>query len=382
MNKGSGGAGGEGRGIWKGYYGEEPFDLRLAVLRLFCRLPFLAGAVLLGTLLLGGGYYVKNVLLREENPYAVTSVFRVEYHVEEEKDVGTVFINEASWNTYIHSEMFLEWMEACLKEQGGPETGAQVLQEMLRANLATDLRLPSVTVTGPSPEECVAVAQAVETVMTGELARQIREIASVMVVDPGDQALEVVPDVRVGRAVALGAVLSCFAVLTAVLLKEAGDDSIWLPSSLGRRYGLNCVGTLESRELWENLRYHFGCPGQEDSFWERRIAVCPVQEGLDSAGVLEGLWRAWGQEGQCCWTALPSPQGSPQVCRELREAEGILLAVGAGCSGGRQVALVLSYLEQQDCQVTAAILWNADEKLIRRYYWGRRSAVKAERKKG
>ena len=167
-----------------------------------------------------------------------------------------------------------------------------------------------------------------------------------------------------------------------MLLKEAGDDSIWLPSSLGRRYGLNCVGTLESRELWENLRYHFGCPGQEDSFWERRIAVCPVQEGLDSAGVLEGLWRAWGQEGQCCWTALPSPQGSPQVCRELREAEGILLAVGAGCSGGRQVELVLSYLEQQDCQVTAAILWNADEKLIRRYYWGRRSAVKAERKKG
>ena len=305
MNKGSGGAGGEGRGIWKGYYGEEPFDLRLAVLRLFCRLPFLAGAVLLGTLLLGGGYYVKNVLLREENPYAVTSVFRVEYHVEEEKDVGTVFINEASWNTYIHSEMFLEWMEACLKEQGGPETGAQVLQEMLRANLATDLRLPSVTVTGPSPEECVAVAQAVETVMTGELARQIREIASVMVVDPGDQALEVVPDVRVGRAVALGAVLSCFAVLTAVLLKEAGDDSIWLPSSLGRRYGLNCVGTLESRELWENLRYHFGCPGQEDSFWERRMGW-----------TLPEYWKGCGgpgdRRGSAAGRLCPPPRAVPR----------------------------------------------------------------------
>ena len=28
----------------------------------------------------------------------------------------------------------------------------------------------------------------------------------------------------------------------------------------------------------------------------------------------------------------------------------------------------LEYLGQQDCPVTAAILWEADERLIRRYY--------------
>ena len=414
MRDGFGLSGGESRGMWKGYYGEEPFDLRLALLRLIYRLPFLAGAILAGTFLGGGGDYVKNVLLRGENLYSATSVFRVEYRVAEEKDVGMVFINEASWNPYLHSEMFLDLVQSALKEQGGPGIEEQALSEMLRANLASDLRLPSVIVTGSVPEDCVAAAKAVESVLTGEFARQIREIASVSVVDSGDRAQEVIPDVRVGRAFVLSAVVSFFIVLTAALLKEAGDDSIRLPSSLGKRYGLKCAGTLGSRELWENLKYHFGVPGEEDSLWKRKVAVCPVQGELDSREVLEGLWRAWeqqesktgagdkagraagggsgrtedpvsgqGTEGrQCAWSALPSPLTSPQVCRKLREAQGILLAVEAGSHGGRQVELVLEYLEQQDCQVTAAILWNADEKLIRRYYWGRRSGVTAKGEKG
>lgn len=50
--------------MWKGYYGKEPFDLRLAALRLAYRLPLLVAVTLLGALLTGGGYYAKNVLLR------------------------------------------------------------------------------------------------------------------------------------------------------------------------------------------------------------------------------------------------------------------------------------------------------------------------------
>ena len=44
-----------------------------------------------------------------------------------------------------------------------------------------------------------------------------------------------------------------------------------------------------------------------------------------------------------------------------------MLAVKAGSHAGRMFERVLEYLEQQDCQVTAAILWDADEKLLRRY---------------
>ncbi len=94
--------------MWEGSYGKEPFDLRLTVLRLLACADRILLLTLAGTLLFGGGYYVKNVLLRQEKQYGITSVYRVEYAVEEEKDVGTVYINEMSWNTYLHSQEFLD----------------------------------------------------------------------------------------------------------------------------------------------------------------------------------------------------------------------------------------------------------------------------------
>lgn len=385
--------------MWRGCYGREPFDLRLTVLRMFCQLPVIAGITLLGTAIFGGEYYVKNVLLRDERMYAATSIYRVEYDVEEEKDVGSVYINQTSWNTYLGTQMFLEAVQAHL-ERANPAGENKVimtdqeLAETLEAFLASDLRVPSTTVTTENAEKSVLIAKAVEAAMTMELAGGIREILSIEVIDPGSEAVEVVPDVRTGRAFALSAVLSCFFAVITLLLKELGEDSIWLPSTLWRRYGLRTLGTIESRELEENIRYFFasGKEAGEDSGreasqredfreeeilegspqWERlkgRIAVCAVQEETDPGEVVGRLRRV----SALSWFAAPSPLLCPEVCRELREADGILLAVRAGRHAGKRLERVLEYLAQQDCPVTAAILWHADEVLIRRYYWGRKS---------
>ena len=50
----------------EGSYGREPFDLRLTVLRMIRQLNIIAGFTLAGTLVFGGGYYLKNVLQAEE----------------------------------------------------------------------------------------------------------------------------------------------------------------------------------------------------------------------------------------------------------------------------------------------------------------------------
>ena len=42
-----------------------------------------------------------------------------------------------------------------------------------------------------------------------------------------------------------------------------------------------------------------------------------------------------------------------------------------------QLEYVLEYLRQQDCEVTAVLLWQADERLLRRYYWFARRKQRA-----
>ena len=65
------------------------------------------------------------------------------------------------------------------------------------------------------------------------------------------------PRVRPVRAFLLAAVLSLFFTAAALLLREIGAGSIRLPSTIRYRYGLKALGTLESAELKENVRYLF-----------------------------------------------------------------------------------------------------------------------------
>jgi len=395
-------------------YGKEPFDLRLTMFCMCRRLPFIIAGTLLGTLLFGGGYYVKNVLLYGQRFYAATSTYRVEYAAEE-KDIGTVYINQVSWNTYLQSQMFLDAVQLHLAETTMADGSRVVMNNeelggVLQAFLASDLRVPSTTVTTENGEKSVWIARAVEAAMTQEFAAQIREIDRIRVVDPGDIAREVIPDVRVGRAFGLSAVLSGFFAVVLALLQITGEDSIWLPSSVWKRYGVKTVGTLKSRELAENLKYFFqeedlhpqevlpqngqggsvseedqpgagevGSPGGKSGTCFGRVAVCSVQEQVDSVEVLEKLGqvcpeivRIQGDGETFGWFGVPAPLEQPEVCRTLREADGILLVVRAGRHSGRPLERVLEYLQQQDCQVTAVLLWEADEKLIKWYYGCRR----------
>ena len=41
--------------MWEGSYGKEPFDLRLAALRLIKNIPITTAVTIMGTLLFGGG---------------------------------------------------------------------------------------------------------------------------------------------------------------------------------------------------------------------------------------------------------------------------------------------------------------------------------------
>ena len=390
-------------------YGKEPFDLRLTMLCMCRRLPVILSVTLLGTVLFGGGYYVKNVLLRGQCYYTAASVYRVAYAVEE-KDVGAVYINQTSWNTYLQSQMFLDAVYVHLRESLEDKADMiyeiperQVLGEMLQAFLASDLRVPSTAVTTDNPEKSIWIAQAVEAAMTQEFAGAIREIASISVIDSADTAQEVIPDVRVGRAFALSAVLSCFFAVVGVLLQITGEDGFRLPSAIWKRYGVKTAGTIESKELGENLRYFFRSEHGEGDFL-KRVAVCGVQEQVDAAEVLDRLRQVCpdvtgAQEGDAGkdsgrgidegsgrgidedsrrnagkdngmdgWFAVPSPLLHPENSSLLRGAEGILLVVRAGAHGGRQFERVLEFLQQHDCKVTAAVLWEADEKLIWWYY--------------
>ena len=192
------------------------------------------------------------------------------------------------------------------------------------------------------------------------------------------------PDVRPVRAVILAAVLSLFFVVVIFLLWELSRDSIWLPATLRRRYGLHSLGTVESTGFAENVKYLL------EKADAHKIAVCGAlpeadpQEAVDRLRELQttdseqstGSEQTAGtvQTAVREWTAVPSPLLCPESAETLQEADVVLLAVPAGATVGKRLEAVLEYLTAQDCKVDGAFLWNADETLIRSYYFLPRAA--------
>lgn len=352
----------------EGFYGREPFDLRLTVLRLLGQWKKIVLFTMAGMLLFVGLYSTKNILLRGETQYRAVSVYRMEYQAADE-NLGFAMINSYTWNTYVHTEEFLGFVMNRLDSDALSGLTEQTLGSYIQGTMESDARVPSTIVVTGDAVLSSKIAAAVEMVLTQDFPAGISEVEAIRVLDHAGEAEELVPELRFGRAFLLGAVLSLFFTLVILLLKETGDDSLWLPSTLLHRYGLKTL--WQSTDFAEEMQYLFA--GKE------QIAVCPVQGGTDSAELVRQIEEKNPvlQTQEYRLIAIPSPLSCPESAQKLRAADGILLLVLSGAHAGKQTEYVLDYLAQQDCKVTAALLWETDDKLIRRYYGLKRGATSA-----
>lgn len=361
--------------MWDYSYASEPFDLRLTVLRLGrCMGRILLGTAV-GTLLLGGGYYLKNVVFGEKPLYEMTAVCKLEYTDPPSKS-GDYYINEMTWNTYVDSDEFEGMLLESEALRAFPEAAAdpdafsmhpQGLAGSLSATVASDIHVPAFSVSTLDEGRTRVLMEAVAETLEGRFAEANPEIATLHVMDISEEEL-VYPDVRPVRAVILGALLSFFFVGLFYALREISADSIWLPATLRRRYGLNVLGTLESNDLAENLRFLL----KE----QKTVAVCTATDDMDAKEVIAAMKRKLeaSQEDSTLIRALEEyipvnhPLSEPQNMVFLHGADGVLLVVKAGLHAGKRLEYILEYLAVQDVSISAVLLWDADELLIRSYY--------------
>lgn len=342
----------------KGFYGKEPFDLRLTILRMVRQLPVIIAVTLLGMLVLGGGYYLKNVVLNDECVYTARSVYKVNY-VKEGDSSWVYYINNMTWDTYVHSEEFMDMLWAQLEQDAVPldVNGVYTREEVadsILLEMESDVFVPTATITTESPEWTMLIAAALEKVMVGPFAEKNEQIVDIRVIDPAVEAEEVLPDVRPMRALVLSGIVSLLFVVAYIGIKETLNDAVWLPATLRSRYGLPVVGTEHSPELGEHLEFLLkDCTD---------VAVCTVSEDINPEEVSAALPITKQ------WTAVPTPVLCPEAAKALRNADGVLLVVPAGKGAGKSAEYVLEYLTTQQIAVNAVLLWDADEWLIKTYY--------------
>jgi capsular polysaccharide biosynthesis protein len=340
------------------YAGSEPADERLLLLLFLKKLPVLCLIIVLGTGILMGAYCLRYLAFGDPVTYKATSYFQIHYEIPlSESDY---YLNDYTWNIYIHSDTVTDPVLERLQAAGTTLTKEQLIAKT-EAEMESDLSVLTLHASSYDAEE----AMTIETALQAEMAENFRGI------NDGVRELELIdsaklseehPDVRPVRAFVLSALLMAFFTFVIWLIREVSADSIYLPKTLRRRYGLPAIGTEESDVLAAHLEYLF-----RD---KERIGIVPATEDLDPVEVREELVRILDGKAPAGerMTAMPAPLLCQEAAEAMRKMDGILLAIPAGRHAGKPLERVLEFLETQEIPVTAAVLWEADEKLVRNYY--------------
>lgn len=347
--------------MWEGSYAKEPMDMRLLVLRFLKKIWMIIGVSVLGTLLAGAGYYA----LKAAGPfrqYQAQSMYFIDFATDPRLNDAYSYYNDYTWNVWISTDEFVDRIQSKLTTQ----MTDQELRGYLRADLPADLRMPVSIITTKEKELTMEIVKAAEETFL-EMPEFQREIEAVRVVNSPDEAFLVTGGKEVFR-VCLLSFIGVFLFGSCIFLWYLiWDTSVFIPASFERRYGIPMLGTVESADLQVNFDYLL-----KDS---SQIALTAVMGETDLNAVKEILLSKL-EVSECempqVITCVPAPIQCPQAVEALRKADGIILTVEAGMRNAKQIEYTLELFRKQDIRIHAALLWEADEALIKCYYFGRK----------
>jgi len=333
--------------VWHCKYAKEPFNLRLFALRCIQNAKWIVLAIVLGALVIGGGYYLKNVTFAGPLSYKVVT----KYYIEYAGDPNTSYFTGYTWNDWMKSANSVDRAQELL----GMDMSVEEFTGLYEMSLPSDVRVPYLTVIYADALEAERIAKALTQVIT-EFAESQKEISTVSVVDVTGPGL-VTPDVRTFRACVLGAVLGTFFALFGLAVKLIVDGGIYLPETFTYRYQIPMIGYADGeRKLSAEVKVHLSklLEGKKE------IGITSLEADIDLAGYKEILGL---EQGVC----IPSVLQVPEAGEKLAGTEGNILLVKYGRGNVGAIEELLHFCEIQDIKIDCALLVEADASLIRWY---------------
>lgn len=307
---------------------EEPFDRRLFVLQFLKKIWILIVVCILGGILGGSIYFVKNVKDNSGVQYSATEVFYVEYAKKPNGEIYYAY-NDAGWSYVI---MFDEVLDI-VSENLDTSFTKEELQSMLSTENKADYKILSVTATCSEKELCQKLLNAVVPAME-TYAKNSPHMDEIVLAMSPTEAKPVIVTYYTERAALFGAIVTgivCVFVMAIIFLL---DDRFLVPTALEKKFEIPVLGTtfrdgsiFDDGELLENLDYLTK---------GKQIRNLTLEEAI--------------------------------TCEQLRQCDGVVLEINADLDGSKKIEKLILHLRKQNINIIGMLFCNADEKLVRRYY--------------
>lgn len=322
-------------------YSREPVDFRLLWLRFLKKIwVFLLGA-LIGAIVAGGIHTVKKLVFSGGRTYQAETLYYLEYDCEPDY-LLLVGYNYYTWNEIGHCD---EIVEGIYEKMSGKITKEEI-KNAVAISCDSDVRYVYARVTTHDKELSVEIADKLEDVLI-KYALSRNDFADAYVITHADKAVETT-NYRIRTAVILGFFAGLAASIVFWLIAAISDTSIFIPSTIEKRYH---IPTLTAPSMEE---FSINCENTLKNV--ERIGLYSVS----GEPVLADYLSKFGSVVKLSFDIISD--------NTFIKPDALILEVKAGSHNGKKLERAIEELSRLSLPVSAIALVDEDEKLIKSYY--------------
>lgn len=312
-------------------YADAGMDMKKLMLCFIRKIWLVLLAAIVGATLGGLIYEVSHIVPESEREYRAIAKIYLDFAADETGEVYQAY-NGYTWNDLMATDPILDGIMMNLSEG---YTREEVVTA-IKAEILSDLRLLTITVTTHNPDRCSAIMHAAEQslVELGNTAKEFRQIEVIQTT----QAALVVADIRTVQAVLVGLVTAVILMLIGMMLYYVLDDRILVASDLKQVTELPFVG-------------YAGAGEKMNGEYESNLAYLSGQTGTVEVLVVS-----------------QNDTISQERWEELCAADGVVIAVNYGKVHAAFAGYIIEQLKTRGCRLVGTAIAGADGKFLRRYY--------------
>ncbi len=216
-------------------YMQEGLDWKRILLLMKGKLWLAAAAAVLGALAGGGLYLFIHLFFAAEREFQSVSKIYLNFNCDPE-DFNELSYNGYTWNDLMATDPILGYTMEMLP----PGTDRDAVIAATKAEILSDIRLLTITVTANEPEAAAQIMEATQKSLV-HLGETDELFESIRIYSTGEPR-QIVWDNRTANAAATGAVLGGVLALLALAFYYVLDDSFYVAADLEKRFGLPVLG--------------------------------------------------------------------------------------------------------------------------------------------
>lgn len=336
-------------------YMDRPADLKKIGLLIIKRIWVFVVVILTSIVFTVGAYLIVKAVQYDGQYYLVSSDYYITFNLDEHPN-GVDYYNAYTWDSILRDDPIVdEVMELLPADYSREEVKASVVGRMLG-----DYRILTVDCTHKNPERAELIAQAYGDGLA--LFADKMDIMDAIELWSREECVAITEENLVYNAAFLGLLIGTVVAVFIVIFWNLLDDGIYVEGDFVNRFPILYLGVLTKKdtdyyrqELRDNLSYYL----PEGTYF----VVSP--DTITPENYITKL-----REINPYINDFVTAEGN--TLKKLRESDGVIVLLPWGKHNGNKCERLIRFLEKQDCRIKGAIVTDADNTFLNRYYFGKK----------